>query len=163
MKLVRLAVVLFFTASALPAAHAVEPTIDEKVEYLLKGCATTDSEALFAAMAPSLKRDLSGQPPEAAARMLEIAKGLVALDFPDFRSKYLTFYRATFSDAEISAMYEFYTSPIGRQIVDKNKRVTAFESQAIADHFKGFSGKMWSAWAKDAELQAILRKPKNKS
>jgi len=143
MKLARLAVVLLFAAIALPAAHAAEPTQDEKIQYLLQGIASAEErDALFAQLSSSMKTSIKDLPPEAVDRMVVIMREEFDKIYPDPTALYIDVYKAVYTEPEIDAMYQFYKTPVGAGIVAKNsalvKEISAANAERIGLFYKNF-------------------------
>lgn len=116
MKLARLAVILLFATLAMPAAHAAEPTIDERVRYLLEGIETPSSQA------DSTTAVLGqGLPPEAQERMTEILQRELKLTRPVLIKKYTAVIKNLYKKEEIILMYERAVSHKGQRF-DPPKR-----------------------------------------
>jgi len=160
MKLVRLAVVLLFAAIALPAAHAAEPTQDEKILYLLQGVASAEQHAaLFAQLSSSMKTSIQNMPPEAVDRMIVIMREEFDKIYPDPTALYVDVYKAVYTEQEIDAMYDFYKTPVGAGIVAKNSTLTKEISAANAERIGLFYKNFMKAMATDPTMNELKSKP----
>ena len=160
MKLARLAVVLLFAAIALPAAHAAEPTQDEKIQYLLQGIASAEErDALFAQLSSSMKTSIKDLPPEAVDRMVVIMREEFDKIYPDPTALYVDVYKALYTEPEIDAMYQFYKTPVGASIVAKNSALVKEISAANAERIGLFYKNFMKAMVTDPTMKELKSKP----
>lgn len=160
MKFARLAVVLILTAFALPAAHAAEPTTDEKIRYILQGLDTAQTQdASFAQVSSAMKNSFKNMPPEAIDRIMVIVQIEYDKIFKDKMSLYIDTYKAIFTKEEIDAMYDFYKTPVGAGIVSKNSALLKELSAANGDRIGLFYKKFMQAIVTDPELNRLRKQP----
>lgn len=160
MKFVRLAAVLILAALTVPAAHAAEPTTDEKIRYILQGLDSAQTQnATFAQVSSAMKSSFKNMPPEAIDRMMVIMRTEYDKIFKDRMSLYIDTYKAIFTKEEIDAMYDFYKTPVGAGIVAKNAVLAKELSAASGDRVGLFYKRLMQAIITDPELNQLRKQP----
>jgi hypothetical protein len=160
MIFLRIAVIALLASLSMPAAHAGEPTLDEKARYLLQGVdAGLDSAAMFKQMTSTLKSTFPAMPPEAIDRMTTIFRAEYDKMFADRMALYADVYKAVYTPDEIDRMYAFYTTPEGAAIIAKNAAISKEISAAVRDRAGLFYKNAINAVLSDPEFKALVGKP----
>lgn len=121
----RLLALLLVTASAAPAVRAQTPASSHKDEAIRTLLELTGSEALVQQMAQqsvqSLRPSFAHLYPSVPADTLDAALDAFAADVTriDAVALYAPVYARNFTEAEIDGMVEFYSSPLGRRMVEQ--------------------------------------------
>ena len=157
MKLASLAVTLFFAVVAASTAHSAEPTIDEKIEFMMTRLGIGDSASTFARVEAGLKRAMGNYPPETASRITAIMKRIYDEKYQDRRTIYISVYRSVYTDEEIDYVYEFYHSPIGSNILSKNKKFKEQLASAFGGIQPSFYEEDFITLMSDLELQRLMK------
>lgn len=141
------------------SAHAAEPTIDQKIETLMRGIdSDRQRQGLFDQITNVLKTTLVGLPEPLAERMMSIINENYEQVFSDQKLATINIYKTVYSDEEINYMYDFYNTPIGNQILDKN---TAFVDELykyMTPKSVDFFQRAMMKIATDPELQKFAQK-----
>lgn len=159
MRLFRIAVVLLFSSLALVQARAADPTLDEKIRYLLQGLdQAQDDQATFDQLAATMKKSFQNVPPAAVDRMMVIMREEYDKTFSDRLVIYIDVYKAVYTEDEIESLYEFFSTPSGAKIIAKNgdivKELRAASMERMGQFYKNFMQQMLD----DPELKQLKSK-----
>lgn len=156
MKLATLAVVLMFTALALPAAGAAELTLDQKVDFLNQGLDTDDViDHAVARIRDGIKQQINIASIEAIGRLNDIiaakAKSLkssmeIAREVDE----------SVYTAEEIDILYKFFSSPDGRKILAKNAALTNASEVAVRTELQTFYDDVLKELQSDPELSKFV-------
>jgi hypothetical protein len=154
MKLARLVVILLFAMLTLQTAYAAEPTLDEKVRYLLSGNRVGSNEAWPADLTVE---SLGTMPPAAEKRIREIMSRELKKTYPILLRKYAAVFKKYYSKRELDDLYRKAISnknmtiePPRRSGLDRKLFSAWQEYTAIADE------RIIKAMNTDPQLQRIL-------
>ena len=125
MKLARLTTILLLAAIALPAAHAEEPTVDQKVATIIDSAIPPDQllSGPFPRVLQLTQIDGIAEPYQQAAqsRIQEILLAEMDEARIEQRRQLASVLISVFSEEEIDALFDFFSSPAGRSIVAKRQ------------------------------------------
>lgn len=77
---------LLLAMMVIPAAQAAEPTIDEKIEFMMTRLGIGDSASTLARAEAGLKLAMGNYPPETAPRIVAIMKRIYDEKYQDRRT-----------------------------------------------------------------------------
>jgi hypothetical protein len=154
--------ILILMTLALPAT-AQTSSIDDKVKYILE---VTEFESVMdktlegfrPMMVDQIRRSSSKITPEIADHIANILTDEMNLMKPEFRVFIIDFYKKEFSGEEISALYEFYQSPIGSRVGRKMVKITELLiPQVQAFMTRHYAPRIQARLSRDERLRNALK------
>ncbi|MCX5570429.1 DUF2059 domain-containing protein [Kaistia nematophila] len=144
-------------------AHATEPTTDQKIETLMQGI---DFDQQRHRLLDQIFNALKATNLEVPQSFMDRATAIMMENYEDVFSNQnqaiIEIYKSVYSEAEIDAMYNFYSTPVGRQILDKNsaisKEITEYSLPKSVEFIQKSMGKIQT----DPEIQRIIRETRQK-
>ena len=163
MTFLRLAFVLLFSSLALAPSTAAEPTLDEKVRYLLQGLDEGQNDnAMFDQMTSAMKGSFKNLPPEALDRLMALMRIEYDKIFSDRLAIYADVYKSVYTRDEIDSLYVFYMTPIGKTIISKNAQIVREISAATMERMGLFYKNTMKVTLTDPEFKRLMSKtPQN--
>ncbi len=147
----------------LTATAQTSPTIDDKVKYILE---ITEAQKSFDlgvnSVRPVMLRQIqaasSKVTPEIANYILQLIDDEIASTKPSIMAFINDYFKRSFTEEEIGALYDFYKTPIGARLASKTNSVM---TQAMAEIQvllqREFAPRMRERLSRDVKLRDALK------
>ena len=144
-------------------AHATEPTTDQKIETLMRGIDFDQQRhGMLDQISNAMKATSVVVPGPFIDRMTSIFMENYEEIFSNQKQDTISIYKSVYSEEEIDAMYDFYSTPVGNRILDKNSRlVKAITDYSIPKTMELMQKAMIQIQT-DPEIQKIIQEARQK-
>ncbi len=163
MKLLRILPLLFVLLVPQLAFAQSAPSIDDKVRFIFqvtdfqKGV-QTGFDSVKPIMLQQIKNASSKITPELADHIIDIANQELAASEPQLLQFGMDFYKKQFSEDEITALYDFYRTPVGARIAGKMSAVMGMLFQQVQQlTATQITPRIVKRLAEDPQLQHALK------
>jgi hypothetical protein len=129
-KVLKLIGILSMILMPLMATAQTSPTVDEKVRYILEVTeAQKNFDLGFNSVKPLMLKQIQATSkkvtPELASYILQIFDDELNSAKPSIMSFMNEYFKRSFNEEEIGALYDFYKTPIGSRLASKTNSVMA--------------------------------------